>query len=201
MPEKTEMTSSDPEIKIRRMRRRPYDVMPEEGIVDVPAVRNQLNARDASYWQRRDKEALGIVKNHVWWSMGGGLLPIPFLDIVAVTAIQIKMIGSLCDLYEMEFIDHRRKAIIAALIGGIQPQLIASKIAISLGKLVPGIGLASAILTMPVIAGAFTYAIGKVFIQHFESGGTFLDFDPSKVKAYFEQQYKEGQKFTREFRR
>ena len=27
--------------------------------------------------------------------------------------------------------------------------------------------------------------MGKVFIQHFESGGTFLDFDPDKVRSYF----------------
>ena len=200
MTEKTEMVSSDPEIKIRRKRRRPYDVLPEEGTAGTPALQDQLNEGDASYWQRREKEARGIVRNHVWWSMGGGLVPLPFLDIVAVTAIQIKMVDSLCDLYEMAFIDHRGKAIVAALIGGVHPRLIASKIAISLGKLFPGIGLVSAIAGMPVIAGAFTYAIGKVFIQHFESGGTFLDFDPSKVRVYFEQQYKEGQKSAREFK-
>jgi len=28
-----------------------------------------------------------------------------------------------------------------------------------------------------------------VFIQHFESGGTFLDFDAAKVRAYYEQQF------------
>ena len=37
---------------------------------------------------------------------------------------------------------------------------------------------------MPVIAGA-AYAVGKVFIQHFASGGTFLTFDPEKVRAHY----------------
>ena len=36
------------------------------------------------------------------------------------------------------------------------------------------IGQSTGAITMPVIAGASTYAIYKVFVQHFESGGTFL---------------------------
>jgi hypothetical protein len=46
---------------------------------------------------------------------------------------------------------------------------------------------------MSIIGGASTYALGKVFIQHFESGGTFLDFDPEKVKEHFATLYKEGE--------
>ncbi len=42
------------------------------------------------------------------------------------------------------------------------------------------------------LSGASTYAIYKVFIQHFESGGTFLDLDPSKVKSYFSEQFTKG---------
>ena len=48
---------------------------------------------------------------------------------------------------------------------------------------------------MPVINGATTYAVGKVFTQHFESGGTFLTFDAAKVREYFETQFKEGKSF------
>ncbi|MDE2463441.1 MAG: GTPase, partial [Alphaproteobacteria bacterium] len=44
-------------------------------------------------------------------------------------------------------------------------------------------------VTLPSLAAASTYALGKVFIQHFESGGTFLDMDPDKVSAYFKEQY------------
>jgi len=45
---------------------------------------------------------------------------------------------------------------------------------------------------LPAVAGASTYAVGQVFIQHFESGGTFLDFDPEKVKGYFAEQFEKG---------
>ena len=53
-------------------------------------------------------------------------------------------------------------------------------------------------LTMPVFAGASTYAIGQVFIQHFESGGTFLDFEPAKVREYFRRQFGRGRDLASE---
>ena len=53
----------------------------------------------------------------------------------------------------------------------------------------PLIGGPLAALALPATTNAVTYAIGKVFIQHFESGGTFLDFDPEKVRDYFTREY------------
>ena len=37
-----------------------------------------------------------------------------------------------------------------------------------------------------------TYAAGRVFHQHFASGGTFLTFDPDKVREYYAQMLEEG---------
>ena len=54
---------------------------------------------------------------------------------------------------------------------------------------------------MPAAAGASTYAVGQVFIQHFESGGTFLDFDPDKVKAYFAEQVEKGKLVVADLRK
>ena len=31
----------------------------------------------------------------------------------------------------------------------------------------------------------FLASVGRVFIQHFASGGTFLDFDPESVRKHF----------------
>jgi hypothetical protein len=47
-------------------------------------------------------------------------------------------------------------------------------------------------ISFPIFAGASTFAVGKVFIQHFESGGTFLDFKPAEVKEYFLEQFDAG---------
>ena len=44
------------------------------------------------------------------------------------------------------------------------------------------------------ISGAsVTYATGEVFVQHFESGGTLLDFDVEKAKSQFKKALKKGE--------
>ncbi|MNC99258.1 hypothetical protein D3C83_174830 [compost metagenome] len=41
---------------------------------------------------------------------------------------------------------------------------------------------------MPALAGASTYATGRVFVDHFESGGTFDNFDPETARGDYAQQ-------------
>ena len=40
----------------------------------------------------KEHSADGIIKSHVVWAMGGGLIPVPLFDIAAVTAIQMDML-------------------------------------------------------------------------------------------------------------
>jgi hypothetical protein len=56
----------------------------------------------------------------------------------------------------------------------------------------PGVGTAAGVMSMSILGGAATYAIGKVFVQHFESGGTFLDFDPEAVREHFAAEFTKG---------
>ncbi len=62
----------------------------------------------------------------------------------------------------------------------------------------PLVGWAAALLGTSLFCGASTYAVGKVFIQHFESGCTFLSFDPRQVRDYYAQQYKKGKQEVRQ---
>jgi hypothetical protein len=49
---------------------------------------------------------------------------------------------------------------------------------------------------MALFAAAYAWALGRVFIQHFESGGTFLNFDAEAVKEHFRAQFEEGRKMA-----
>ncbi len=71
----------------------------------------------------------------------------------------------------------------------VEPVLLASVV-----KFIPVIGETAGVVAMPILAGATTYAVGKVFVQHFASGGTLLTFDPDKVKEYYAQMFEEGKK-------
>ena len=134
-----------------------------------------------------------IVKTYMLWSMGAGLIPIPLADMAAVAGVQLKMLGELASHYDVPFSEHRGKSIISALVGGVAARSFAFGTAGSLLKAIPVFGSMAGMVAMPIFAGATTYAVGKVFVQHFASGGTFLDFDPDKVRAYFEEMFKEGQ--------
>jgi len=132
-----------------------------------------------------------LSKNHILASMGVGLVPIPILDMVALTGVQLNMIRKLAAEYGIPFKQDRGKSVVTSLMGG----LLSTEIGItlcSLIKCIPVIGQTTGAVTMPIISGAATYAIYRVFVQHFESGGTFLDLDPARVKSYFAEQFKRG---------
>jgi hypothetical protein len=74
---------------------------------------------------------------------------------------------------------------VSSLVGGVVPTKMGYGVAGSWIKGIPGIGGFLGIFVVPGFAAASTWAVGKVFIQHFASGGTFLDFDPDKVRAHF----------------
>lgn len=140
-----------------------------------------------------DKELLAreVVKKHALYAGGVGLIPVPIVNLAGVTALEVKMLYDLAHVYDIPFRQDRVKSIVSSLIGGIASTNIGYG-TVGLFKSLPLIGGAMAVATLPLFASAITYAIGKVFIQHFESGGTFLDFDPDRVRAYFATQFGKG---------
>ena len=44
-----------------------------------------------------------IIRDHVVWSMGAGLIPVPLADIAAVSAVQLDMLSKLATEYQVRF--------------------------------------------------------------------------------------------------
>jgi hypothetical protein len=88
-----------------------------------------------------------------------------------------------------------------ALLGSALPTGLAPAVAASLGKLIPGVGQTLASGSAALLNGAATYAVGKVFVQHFAAGGTFLTFDPEAVRDFFLTQLREGTKVSADLRK
>jgi len=132
--------------------------------------------------QSQDSEA--TIRKYVYWSMGAGLIPIPALDVAAVTAIQLNMVAELAHEHGQDFSREIGRAFVASLVCGSLPAALAGPLA-RLIKAIPLIGQTAGALAMPALAGASTYAVGKVFVQHFESGGTFHDFNPDAARGQY----------------
>lgn len=138
----------------------------------------------------RQTEAQNIVKNNIISSMASGLIPIPLFDIISLTNVQFHMIQTLAEHYEVP-VDNISRSLITSLISGTLP-VVSVLGAGSILKSIPGIGSLAGSGSVSVISGAISYAVGQVFIRHFEQGGTLKDFDSSSAKDYFLEQFQSG---------
>lgn len=141
--------------------------------------------------ERRDEQASQLVDRYSLWAGAAGLVPVPILDIAVVGGVQLQMLRKLSEVYEVPFSDNMGKSVIASLAGALIPASTATTTAMGVGSLMkglPGIGTAIGALTMPVFSAGATYIIGKVFIQHFASGGTLLDFNPPDYREFIKAQ-------------
>ena len=125
-----------------------------------------------------------IVKTHLMIAVGGGIIPIPFVDFAAVTGIQINMIRSLSKLYGVDFNEQMGKSLVTSLVGTSIARLGASAV-----KTIPIIGSILGSASMSILSGASTYAVGQVFIQHFGKGGSLSDFDAEKAEQQYKQEF------------
>ena len=134
------------------------------------------------------QKAQKTVTWYMWLSGGAGLIPFTYLDWAAVSGLQLKMLADISRIYGVPFQENVGKAAIGSLAGFVVPHAAAFGTIGCVLKSVPGLNVLAGGPAMAVFAGAYAWALGNVFIQHFESGGTFLTFDPEKVKEHFRAQ-------------
>ena len=139
----------------------------------------------------RQAEADSIIRTHVLWSMGAGLMPVPLFDIAAVTAVQMDMLKQLASAFEVDYTSATGKAFVSALTGGT-----VASIGASLVKAVPGIGTVIGGISMPLVSGASTYAVGQVAVGHFGSNGGLSDVDLESARSAYNAAYDKGKEFV-----
>lgn len=147
---------------------------------------------DEGALQERASQASAIVQRNMLWAFGLGALPFPLIDLVGITGAQLKMLSELSELYGVKFSESAATKIITSLLAGFGSVSLGTTIVGSAVKLIPGLGGLLGLAAVPMTASALTYATGKVFIMHFESGGTVLDFDPDAMRAHFRDEFEQG---------
>lgn len=135
----------------------------------------------------RRVRAEAIVNKYAKWSAGLGLIPVPLLDLAAVSGAQYKMIRELADLYGVPASNDRVRAVVTVLLGGGLPALAGGSLG-SAAKAIPVIGQLVGIMVMPALAGAAALALGRVFTAHFETGGVLLDLDTDALRGHYRRE-------------
>jgi uncharacterized protein (DUF697 family) len=133
-----------------------------------------------------------LVKDHMLMSAAVGLIPAPGLDLLAGIGIQLTLLKRLANLYAVPFSESAARGIITSLLGAVGTGGLAAGIFFSALKLLPGVGTLVGAVSMPIAMSAVTYAIGKLFINHFELGGTLRDFDVAANRGYFRELVQRG---------
>ena len=145
--------------------------------------------------------AEAIVRRNVLWSLGAGIVPFPVFDAVALMGVQLKMLAELSNLYKVEFTEEIAKKLIGSLLSSLGGVTLGTFVGGSLAKFVPFVGVVLGVISVPIIGGAFTHATGRVFTMHFEAGGTFLNFDPHKMRTYFKKEFETAKQTVAEIRK
>lgn len=138
------------------------------------------------------------IKTYVIAAVAASVVPVPLFDIAAIAAVQLRMIQKISQLYGRPFSESLARNIISSLAGSVLGYGLGATVAISLAKIIPGVGWAIGMVSLPVVAGATTYALGRVFVRHYEDGGSIFDFNTTKMKAYYEEQFEKGKRIAEE---
>jgi uncharacterized protein (DUF697 family) len=123
----------------------------------------------------RLSQAHAIVERHATYSAVGGIIPLPIANVASVMAIILRMVKALSNLYGVPFERDRARAIVVGMAGGAMPTGLAAVTSSTLYYLVP----ASAIIGLAVssaAAVACTRGIGRIFVEHFESGAALSSY-------------------------
>jgi uncharacterized protein (DUF697 family) len=144
-------------------------------VADSPPPQGGREQAEAAVAHRHALAARLIVERHATYAALGGFIPLPILDFSAVAAIILRMVKVLSNHYGVPFQRDRARAIVIALMAGAAPAGLGTVTASTLSFFVPG-GLFVGLAVSSVTATACTRAVGRIFVEHFESGATLADF-------------------------
>lgn len=141
-------------------------------------------------------QADSIIKNHVMFATGAGAIPIPLLDFAGVTAVQLDMMKKLTNLYNDNYSENVGKAFIASVTSTSLARMGASLI-----KGIPGIGTILGSVSMSIMSGASTYALGNVITHFLDKGIGLEDINEDMARRVYEENLEKGKKVAEELKK
>lgn len=123
------------------------------------------------------------------WSIAAALIPVPYVDMAALASVQTKLVIDLAALYGEKASKEVVSGAISVLLGTLVPAGAAQATVGATAKLLPGVGSIVGAVSMSAFGAAATYAVGKVFVRHFENGGTMANLGEAKLQAELKKEF------------
>jgi len=116
-------------------------------------------------------------------------IPIPYLDVAAMTYFQYNMVKRLANEH-LIIVDSSRSLILSSFISSVVSKMITSGIENLVSKAKAETMLKDSLIRASV-SGFITTVIGEVYLIHFQNGGTLDDISLNSFAGYFESQIKD----------
>lgn len=129
-----------------------------------------------------------LINSASTWAAAATLIPVSGVDMAALAAVEANLIINISSVYGEKLQKYAVSGVISTLLGTLAPMYGAQLTVPLLLKWIPFGNLVGA-ATMAGFGAAATYAIGKVFVNHYENGGTFANFDANKAKTELKTEF------------
>ncbi len=116
---------------------------------------------------RQRTRALAIVERHANYSAASGFIPVPIVNAAVITAVMVRLVRELHDLYGVPFERSRAKSVAIGLTGGVLPTRLATLTTSTVALFVPGYNLIG-LAVSSVTASAYARRVGRMLIDDFE---------------------------------
>ncbi len=122
-----------------------------------------------------------IIQRYVLISAGVGLVPIPGIDMAALTAAQIKMIDELAEEFGQNYTEAQARHTLTAITGGMLGPLAAPAVASATGA-IPLVGALLTLFVKPGVAAASTRLVGHLALERLERDEKLGTLNAAKVQ-------------------
>lgn len=109
-----------------------------------------------------------IVREEAYWAIGLGLIPLPLVDVVALTAVEGRMIRRIGEVYGCTFSDSYANNLFVSLLAGIGSTAIGVKFVTDLLSFVPGVNLVASVVGVSITVVPVHFAVGAWLIDSLE---------------------------------
>jgi uncharacterized protein (DUF697 family) len=140
-----------------------------------------------------------IIRKHMMYAMAGAAVPVPLVDLTAVTAIQLDMLKQLAHAHGVTFHAGSSKAFVTSVSATLASNM-AARLGASVIKLIPFVGPLVGGAAQALFTGASTYALGRFVNDRFATGHDLDSLDMDKVKQELHKHYQHGRELAEKWR-
>ena len=144
---------------------------------------NEIERRDST--GHRHWGAMAIVHRYVLISAGAGLITPPVLDVWVLAGVHIALIKAIVEYYGGEFSDHAARNVLLAIGASLIPGSFGSILGRRALRALPFVTPAMRIVSTSAFSAFVSYGLGRLVVEHFETGGTLQTFDVERLHRTF----------------